>query len=234
MKRILALAMSALVVTSASFAQEPKAAPAAAAVQQQPKVFEVGKPVDENIVFTDLDGKSVTGKELKGKTVVLAWYCTSCPYIPPAIPKLEKIAADYKDKNVVLIAISSNVHDTADAVPAADAKDEKGNPVKPFAKLRKNLAERKVTFKVCVDVGNKLADQFQAKTTPHMYVIDAKGVLRYSGALDDDPKAEKKDGERKDYVRSVVDALLQGKEPPVTTTAPYGCGVKRVAVKPAA
>jgi len=235
MKLLFAVAAGALVVTGSTFAQESKpATPAAVAAPQKPKVFEVGKPLDEALVFTDLDGNKTTVKDLKGKTVVLAWYCTTCPYVPPAVPKLTKFAADYKDKDVVLIAIDSNDQDLADAQPAAGAKDEKGNPVKPFASLRKHQEEKKVPLKLYVDVGNKTADLFSAQTTPHVFVIDAKGVLRYSGALDDDPKAEKKDGERQDYLRQVVDSLLQGKEPALTTTKPYGCAIKRVPVKAAA
>lgn len=235
MNRLFALAMSALVVTGAAFAQESKpATPAAGPVVQKPKVFEVGKPVDENLVFTDVDGNKTTVKDMKGKTIVLAWYCTTCPYVPPAVPKLTKMVADYKGKDVMLLAISSNEHDLADAQPAAGATDDKGNPVKPFASLRKHLTDKKVTLKLYVDVGNKIADLFNAQTTPHMFVIDAKGVLRYSGALDDDPRADKKDGERQDYVRQVVDALLAGKEPPMSSTKPYGCSIQRVPVKPAA
>lgn len=237
MRSLIAIAAGVLVVTSALPAQNPQptAVPAAAA-QETPKVFEVGKQVDEKLVFTDLDGKTTTLADLKGKTVVLAWYCTTCPYMPPAIPKINQIHRDYKDKNVVVIGISSNTHDHADAKPAEGAKDAEGKPVKPYAGLRKNMAERKVEFKLCVDVGNVLADLFVAKTTPHMYVIDGKGVMRYAGALDDDPKAEKKDGERQDYVRQAIDAVNSGKAPATASTKPYGCSVKRVAkpTKPAA
>jgi hypothetical protein len=65
---------------------------------------------------------------------------------------------------------------------------------------------------------------YNAKTTPHMYVIDEKGVLRYAGAIDDDPRG-KKDTDV-NYVKTALDALTTGKAVTTTTSEPYGCTVK--------
>ena len=71
------------------------------------------------------------------------------------------------------------------------------------------------------DHGNKVSGLFQARTTPHCFVIDQKGVLRYAGALDDDP-GEKKGETAVVYVRDAADALLAGKDVAVKETKPYG------------
>ena len=57
-----------------------------------------------------------------------------------------------------------------------------------------------------------------ARTTPHMFVIDKLGVLRYSGALDQNSRS----GEGKPYVRNAIDAVLAGTEVKVSSTRPYG------------
>ncbi|MCC7171975.1 MAG: redoxin domain-containing protein, partial [Planctomycetes bacterium] len=88
----------------------------------------------------------------------------------------------------------------------------------------------KMSFPVYADHGNKVADLFGAQHTPHCFVIDQKGVLRYVGGLDDDPQGNKGDA-TKQYVRDAIDALLAGKEPAVKESKPYGCGVKRVKAK---
>ena len=72
-----------------------------------------------------------------------------------------------------------------------------------------------------VDPGNKVTDILGGQSTPHCFVIDQEGVLRYSGALDDDPKGEKGEA-RTPYVRNAINAILAGEPVPVTTTKPYG------------
>ena len=65
---------------------------------------------------------------------------------------------------------------------------------------------------------------FQAKTTPHMFIIDASQKLAYAGALDDDPRGNKTD--KVNFVANALDELLAGKAVSTATTQPYGCSVK--------
>ena len=190
--------------------------------EEKPKVYEVGTQVPAELTFTDIDGKKLTMKELRGKTVVLTWYAYKCPAIKKAEPELKEMAAAYaaKDSEVVMIAIDSDKNELADAKP--EGVDEDGKPLKPYHKLRTAMAERKINFRVFVDPGNVIADLFQAQTTPHMYVIDAEGVVRYSGALSNDPRGRKKEDERVNHVVETVALLQAGKEVVVTNTRPYG------------
>lgn len=89
-----------------------------------------------------------------------------------------------------------------------------------YAKLMAHVkATEGFEHEVMIDHGNKVSRAFGARTTPHCFVIDAKGVLQYSGALDgyrenrEDPKP---------YVANAIDALLAGKEVTVQSTKPYG------------
>ena len=116
----------------------------------------------------------------------------------------------------MIIGIASNQGELGEE-PAKDATDWS----KHYVNLRKKAADVGYTHKIYVDHGNVLSDLFQARSTPHCFVIDAKGVLRYTGALDDDPGEEK--GENATvYVRDAADALLAGKEVKVTETRAYG------------
>jgi hypothetical protein len=78
-----------------------------------------------------------------------------------------------------------------------------------------------VNFLVTVDPGNKITDLLGGQSTPHCFVIDREGVLRYAGALDDDPRGTKGAG-AVSYVREAIDALLAGKAVATPTTKPYG------------
>jgi hypothetical protein len=64
------------------------------------------------------------------------------------------------------------------------------------------------------------------KTTPHMFVIDQKGVVAYQGAIDNRPEPEGDPRKARNYVRETITKLLAGTKLDVAETKPYGCGVK--------
>jgi hypothetical protein len=74
------------------------------------------------------------------------------------------------------------------------------------------------------DPEGKVGKAYDAKTTPHMFIIDKQGTLVYKGAIDDDPRGNK--SEREGYVQEGLDALMAGKALVTTTSKPYGCSVK--------
>lgn len=189
---------------------------------EKPKVYKVGVQVPEELTLVDLDGRKLTMKELRGKVVVLTWYAHACPAIKKADPLLKKMAAEFggEDSEVVMIGIDSDKNELADAEPKGVDKD--GKPLKPYAQLREQLEKREINFRMFVDPGNVVADLFEAQTTPHMYVLDAEGVVRYSGALDNDPSGRKDEKEYVNYVRDAVKALLAGDKVATAETKPYG------------
>ena len=80
---------------------------------------------------------------------------------------------------------------------------------------------------VLLDTTGTMGRAYGAKTSPHMFVIDPKGVLIYNGAIDDKPTSKLRDvpGAR-NYVSEALTESMAGKQVSVTTTVPYGCGVK--------
>ena len=213
------LAAGALVGLPAALAQEPQdkkkdEKPPVEAPKSE--VLKLGSTVAETLAMKDLDGKSISFKELRGKVVIVHFWSDRCPAERHADPVVKKLEEYYKGKDVVIVGIASNQGELGEQ-PPADATDWS----KYYVNLRKKAGEVGYTHKIYVDHGNVLSDLFQARSTPHCYVIDAKGVLRYAGALDDDPNEEKGDGATV-YVRDAADALLAGKEVQVTESRSYG------------
>ena len=205
-------------------AQEAKpAAPAEGQKTEQkktePTILKIGDKVAEDVKLSTLDGKDFTFKEVRGKTVVIHFWSTTCPWEKVAEPKLMKLAADYKDKGVVLLAVNANQNEIlARPDAAAFGKDAKN---KPYAALRSKADEVGMNHEVLVDHGGDVGRLFAAKSTPHCFVIDAQGTLAYSGALDEDG-AKKDVPESGQYVRKAVDAVRAGKKVETPTTKPYG------------
>jgi alkyl hydroperoxide reductase subunit AhpC len=117
---------------------------------------------------------------------------------------------EFDSKGVVQLAIAAN---QGELEPDSDP---------PHAAIRKHVKEKKVNFTVILDPGNKLTDIFGGRSTPHCFVIDKEGVIRYSGALDDDPRANKDKDEITYYVREAIVALLEGKDVKTKETRSYG------------
>ena len=79
---------------------------------------------------------------------------------------------------------------------------------------------------VVLDPSGDLGRLYDARTTPHMYVIDAEGVLQYQGGIDDQPRPRPGDPEPTDYVSMALAAVSAGEAPDPAQTQPYGCNVK--------
>jgi thiol-disulfide isomerase/thioredoxin len=187
-----------------------------AVVADADKPLKLGATVAETLALRDMDGKSITFKELRGKVVLIHFWSDRCPAEKHGDPVMKSLETYYKDKkDVVIIGIASNQNEIG-------AKPEEGADYsKLYENYRKKLKSIGFEHKIYIDYGNKVSDLFQAKSTPHCFVVDAKGVLSYSGALDNNPNEDKGD-DAKIYVRDAVDALLAGKDIEVKETRPYG------------
>lgn len=196
-------------------AQQPK--PDDKPPVEAPKVelLKVGSSVAESLSMKDLDGKSLSFKELRGKVVIVHFWSDRCPAEVHGDPVTKSLEKTFEGKDVVILGIAANQNELG-SEPPKDADYSK-----QYKNLREKIAEVGFKHRIIADHGNKLSNLFQAKTTPHCYVIDQKGVLRYAGALDDDP-GEQKGDKAKVYVRDAAVELLAGKEVEVKETRSYG------------
>ena len=200
----------------ATAAQE-KPATAEKASAPVAKTLKLGSTVEDTLALTDLDGKSMTFKDLRGKVVFIHFWSTMCPYEEVADPKVVELEKRWKDnKDVVILAINANSTEIGATQPADG-----------YAKVKEHAKKKGFTHRIIADHGNKLADLFQAQSTPHCFVLDRKGTIVYAGGLDDDPKGEKGEA-AKQYVRDAVEATVSGKEVATKESKPYGCSIKRV------
>ncbi|GJQ27278.1 MAG: thioredoxin family protein [Phycisphaerae bacterium] len=162
----------------------------------------------------DTEGKEhkLSDYTKKGKIVVIEWFNSGCPFIKLHHEKQTTVAdlyKDFKDKDVAFIAINSTNSGHSDFGKDADAK-----------------TRWKIEFPILIDSDGKVGHAYGAKTTPHMFVIDKNGMLAYQGAMDNDPRMDKKDAEKVNYVRAALNDLTAGKKVATPETKPYGCSVK--------
>ncbi|WP_224240317.1 thioredoxin family protein [Hyalangium gracile] len=167
---------------------------------------EVGKPAPA-FTLKDEAGKEHSLSQYQGKIVVLEWTNKECPFVQRhyKAKTMQNTLKGFDANKVVWLAVNST--NTVTASADATWKKEQG-----FA------------YPVLQDPAGTVGKAYGAKTTPHMYVIDEKGVVRYAGAIDDDPRG--KNATAVNHVKTAVDALLSGKPVPAASTEPYGCSVK--------
>jgi peroxiredoxin len=167
---------------------------------------DVGQPAPD-FTLKDENGVQHSLGDYRGKVVVLEWTNPECPYVRRHYTEktMQKTLGAYGSKPVVWLVVDSSYFNTPEK--SAAWKKEQG-----------------FTPPVLQDPSGTVGHAYAAKTTPEMYVIDAQGVLRYAGAIDDDPRG--RNASAVNYVRQAVDALQSGKAVPVTSSPPYGCSVK--------
>jgi peroxiredoxin len=167
---------------------------------------EVGKPAPA-FKLKDEAGQEHSLAQYQGKIVVLEWTNPGCPFVVRhyRANTMQNTLKGFEANKVVWLAVDSTASNTPDK--SAAWKKAEG-----------------FTYPVLQDAEGKVGRAYGAKTTPHMYVIDEKGVLRYAGAIDDDPRG--KSAKAVNHVKAAVDALVGGKPVPAATTEPYGCTVK--------
>lgn len=161
------------------------------------------------------DGKEFHFNQLQGKTVVLEWFNPHCPFVRKHYRQghMPKLQSEYIAQGVAWVMVNSTgsaKRDYFDSDSMARWLEEQG--VKGVTVLN--------------DSSGKIGRLFGARTTPHMFVIDGKGVLSYQGAIDDDDSASGNPLEAKNYVRQALDALSRSAPIEVASTDAYGCSVK--------
>lgn len=184
----------------------PKAAAAPAPAAAAATTAAIGKPAPA-FKLKDVNGKDVSLSDFAGKIVVLEAANAGCPVCKrhAAAKTAEKTLANFKDKGVVWINI--------DSTATAKAED-----------CKKFATDNKLGIYL-MDPTGATGKAYGMKTTPHCFVIDAKGNLAYMGAIDDDNDGSKGD-KAVNYVKDAIDALLKGSTVAKATTEPYGCSVK--------
>lgn len=184
------------------------AAPAMAAA-------EAGSPAPD-FTATDINGEEFSLSALKGKTVVLEWTNHQCPFVVKHYEtgNMQKVQKAATDQGVVWVSIVSS------------AEGRQGHVSAEEAKAITKEAGAHPTHKI-LDASGEIGQAYGAKTTPHMFVINAAGNIAYAGAIDDNPSPRHKTVEgAKNYVLAALDDLKNGRDVETASTQSYGCAVK--------
>jgi len=190
----------------------------------RPGVYKLGSTIHPDLQLRDVHGRAHRFGELRGKVVFLHFWSKRCPGVQAAQARLSKIHRDFAGADVVVLGVDANQDEIgAEAVRKGvkSARDERS-----YGKLRGFAKKHKVPYPILVDHGNLLSDLLAAKTTPHCFVIDQAGVLRYRGALDNDPRG-RKGSDAEQYVRDAIGRLLAGQDVANFSTRPYGRRIER-------
>lgn len=202
---MLTLALFVAVGCGADAAQPPSQYPPPA----------VGKAAPE---FTAVDtyGKTHSLSQYRGKWVVLEWLNHQCPYVRKHYDNnvMQALQKKYADKGVVWLSVVSSAPGNQGHFPNDKANaltKEKG--AAPHA--------------VLVDESGTVGRKYDARTTPHMFVINPQGTLLYMGAIDDKPTARAADLQgARPHVDIALQEAMAGKPVSVPASQPYGCNVK--------
>lgn len=167
-----------------------------------------------------IDGRTWSLKDFAdSRILVVAFTCNHCPTAQYYEERIKNIVADYKSKGVALVAIMPNDPKSVrlDELAWSDLGDT-------FAEMKLRAADRHYNFPYLYDGETEETSRaYGPAATPHVFVFDRERKLRYVGAIDN---SERIQHVTKNYLRDALDALLVGKEPPVTQTKVIGCSIK--------
>jgi peroxiredoxin len=157
-----------------------------------------------------IDGKTHSLDELKGeRSTVVVFTCNHCPFAQAYEDRLISLAKSLADKGVRFVAINAN--------------DPAVSPDDSFEKMADRAKEKGFPYPYLFDATQEVAKAYGAQVTPHVFVFDSGGVLRYRGRVDDNAKTGQVTSPD---LKNALEAVLAGKPVPTAATTAFGCSVK--------
>jgi thiol-disulfide isomerase/thioredoxin len=169
----------------------------------------IGATAPKFALVNAIDGKTVAYKPGDGKISVVVFTCNQCPYAKAFEPRLIDLARQYAAKGIAFYAIDPN--------------DEAQYAVESLGEMKARAVEKGYPFPYLKDGDSSIARAYGARVTPHVYVFDRGGVLRYRGYVDDSAKAAER---RTTGLSNALDELLAGKAVSNQATRAFGCTIK--------
>jgi len=153
-------------------------------------------------------GGTAALEEMPPGPVVVTFWCNHCPYVRAWEDRFMALATEYAGR-AAFVAINAN--------------DAERYPTDSFEDMAARAAERGYPFPYAHDATQRVARAYGAERTPEVFVLDADRRVAYHGTIDDSHELE---GVSASYLREALDAVLEGRSPEVTDTAPVGCTIK--------
>lgn len=191
-----------------------------AGMVEQPKTLAIGAAAPD-FTLTGVDDRSYSLASFSDASVlVIVFTCNHCPTSQAYEERIKQMVRDYTPKGVALVAISPNSAEglRLDELGYTDVGDT-------FEDMKIRAKDKDFNFPYLYDgETQEVSMAYGPVATPHVFVFDEKRKLRYQGRIDDteDPQKPVRNAD----TRNAIDALLAGREVPVTTTKVFGCSTK--------
>lgn len=166
----------------------------------------------------DASGKVRSLAQFRGQTLVLEWTNHDCPFVRKhyGSGSMQALQREAAEAGVAWLSVISSGPGQQGHVTGAQAQ--------ALTEQRKAAPSA-----VLLDPMGVMGRAYGAKTTPHMFVINAQGILVYQGGIDDQPTSNPADlAKAKNYVRAALADVAAGRSVAIATSTPYGCSVKYV------
>lgn len=154
-------------------------------------------------------GQSVAFQPGNGKISAVVFTCNSCPYSKAFEPRLAAIGRDYAKKGVVFFAVNPN--------------DDGRYPAETLDEMKERAADKGFPFPYLKDADSSVAAAYGARVTPHVFVVDGAGIVRYRGYVDDSAKPAEREHTG---LTDALDALLANRQVSTATSKAFGCSIK--------
>lgn len=165
--------------------------------------MELNQPAPD-FVLPDVHGRLHRLCDYRGRIVIVNFWSAECPHSA----RTDQVILDLLEKwngEVELLSIAANQNESVQLV--------------------EEVANVRRIPKILIDAGHVVADQYKAITTPHIFVLDRDGILRYRGAVDDVTFRRRE--ATQSFLREAIEALLHGEIPTLSETTAYGCAIMR-------
>jgi thiol-disulfide isomerase/thioredoxin len=169
----------------------------------------IGADAPKFSLLNATDGKYVSFDPTKNKVSVVIFTCNHCPYAKAFEPRIIELAKQYGARGVTFLAVNPN--------------DDAAYPDETMERMKARASAKAYPFPYLKDTDSAVAAKYGARVTPHVFVVDSKGKVRYRGYVDDSAKVE----ERTHLgLSEALDGLLAGGAVKTTSTKAFGCSIK--------
>ena len=169
----------------------------------------IGAKAPQFSLVNAIDGETVSMKPDDGKLKVVVFTCNQCPYAKAFEPRIIEIANKWGHKGVSFYAVDPN--------------DDTKYPEESLPAMKARALEKDYPFPYLKDGDSSIARAYGARVTPHVFVVDGTGAVRYRGYVDDSAKPAER---QNTALTDALGALVNGRDPVNTDTKAFGCGIK--------
>lgn len=156
-----------------------------------------------------LDGAPVRLSSFSEPLLAVVFMCNHCPYVKGSIAEMVSLSRRFAGQ-VAFVGINPN--------------DYERYPEDSPQAMREFAQQHGICFPYLLDESQEVARAYQAQRTPEVFLFDARRRLRYHGRVNDTPKTPEAVTEH--TLELALQALLAGREPPITQAPALGCSIK--------